>query len=45
MENKYGQLPIANGDIWWHDLQNILSKHTAVTITDAIANIIIIDKY
>ena len=44
MENKSGQMLITNGDICWHDLQNILSNHTAVIIIDIIANIIITDK-
>ena len=34
----------ANKDIWWYDLQNILSDHTAVVIINIIANIIITDK-
>ena len=29
---KFGQLIIKNGDIWQHDLENILSNYTAVII-------------
>ena len=44
IENKFGQLLIAKGNIYWHDLQNTLLNHATVIINSIIVSIIITNK-